>query len=99
MLVSNITFLSRNFLVKQLLSQVNSDQKTFGKKKTRSIKGSLQKKKPEIYWSFTKRVSPPPIARIGKFPFFPRLFSQGGGHKWEKNFIHFLHVSEHIDHF
>ena len=48
---------------------------------------------------FYKYGVPPPLARIGNFRFFPRLFFQGGGHNWEKNFINFLHVSEHIDHF
>ena len=39
-------------------------------------KGSLHKKKPEIYWSFANRgVHPPPFRRIGNFRFFPRLFS------------------------
>ena len=41
----------------------------------------------------------PPLARIGNFRFFLGLFSRGGGHNWEKIFIHFLHVLEHIDHF
>ena len=43
-------------------------------------KGSLQKKKPEIYWSFTNTGYPPlpPLARIGNFRFFLRLFSRGG---------------------
>ena len=43
-------------------------------------KGSLQKKKPEIYWSFTNSgYSPlPPLARIGNFRFFLWLFSRGG---------------------
>ena len=72
-------------------------------KKKPDSKGSLQKKKTKIYWSFTNRgysrPRPPPLARIGNFSFFLRLFSRGGGHNWEKNFIHFLHVSEHIDHF
>ena len=41
-----------------------------------SPKGSLHKKKPEIYWSFTNRgVHPPPFRRIGNFRFFPPLFS------------------------
>ena len=44
------------------------------------IKGSLQKKKPEIYWSFTNPGYPPlpPLARIGNFRFFLWLFSRGG---------------------
>ena len=29
---------------------------------------------------------PPPLARIGNFRFFYRLFSRGGGHNWEKKF-------------
>ena len=41
----------------------------------------------------------PPLARIGNFRFFPRLFSQGGVVIIGKKIIPFLHVSEHIDHF
>ena len=41
--------------------------------------------------------TPPPIARIGKFPVFSWAISLG--HNWAKNCINFLHVSEHIDHF
>ena len=43
---------------------------------TTFCKGSLHKKKTEIYWSFTNMgVPPPPFRRIGNFRFFPRLFS------------------------
>ena len=41
----------------------------------------------------------PPLARIGNFHFFFGYFLEGGGHNWEKNFIPFLHVLEHINHF
>ena len=64
------------------------------------VQGSLQKKTPEIYWSFTNREYPPPIQRgFAISVFFPRIFSRGDGQNCEKKFIHFLHISEHIDHF
>ena len=34
-----------------------------------------------------------------QYGFFFGYFLEGGGHYWEKRFIHFLHVLEHVDHF
>ena len=55
--------------------------------------------KPRKYIGWGYPPPPPQLRGLVNFRFFPRLFPRGGGHNWEIFFIHFIPVSEHIDHF
>ena len=70
---------ARYFVFKQILSPKNHGTHAEGRMNPCTL-GKPSKEKTEIYWSFTNR-GYPPIARIGKFPFFSSAIFLGG---WSK---------------